>query len=113
MTEKQIKTMLLWAQNYTMPEIAHKLGVAVSTIKTRLKQIQHSHPKEFENTLGLRNAHKKTKKEIANTKPFTELGLSRDGYYKHHTNNHHDITGPIPIKRINGKDQPRNIKNRK
>lgn len=107
MTKKQIKTMLLWAQNYTTPEIANKLGVAVSTIKTRLKQIKKSHLKEFDNAISLRNAHKKVKNEILHTKTFTELMLSPDGYYVAGDKEDHATVIPIAIKRINGKDAPR------
>jgi predicted DNA-binding protein YlxM (UPF0122 family) len=79
LTDKQTKTLILWAQNYTMSNIAKRLKVSISTIKTRLKQIKKSHLKEYENTESLRNAHKKLKTEIKYTKTFTELRLTNEG----------------------------------
>ena len=106
LTDKQTKTLVLWAQNYTMSNIAKRLKVSISTIKTRLKQIKKSHLKEFNNTLSLRNAHKKLKNEIKNTKTFTEMGMSSDGYCAKGGNDDPNPTVPITTKSINGKDVP-------
>lgn len=104
LTKKQTKTLVLWAQNYTMHNIATKMKVSVSTIKTRLKQIKKSHFKEFENTQSLRDAHKKLKLEIKSTKTFTEMSLSNDGNSFQSKNGYPDKFMTIVTKHINGRE---------
>lgn len=72
MTDKQIKTLVLYAQNYSLPVIAIKQKVSLSTIRERISNLQKNHAKEFENADSLRNAYKRTRNGIRNVKRFGE-----------------------------------------
>ena len=61
MTNKQKKTLILFAQNYGIPAIARKQEVAKSTIKTRLRQISKSYPEEFDTASAIRESYRRTK----------------------------------------------------
>ena len=64
MTKKQTKTLLLFAQDYSVVAIAYKQKVSQSTIRERIKAMSKSHPDEFDNAISLRRAYKKIKKDI-------------------------------------------------
>ena len=64
MTKKQTKTLLLFAQDYSVVAIAYKQKVSQSTIRERIKALSKSHPDEFDNAISLRRAYKKIKKDI-------------------------------------------------
>ena len=64
MTDKQTKTLLLFAQDYSVVAIAYKQKVSQSTIRERIKALSKSHPNEFDNAISLRRAYKKIKKDI-------------------------------------------------
>ena len=72
MTQKQIKTLVLFAQNYPLPIIAKKQKVSLSTIRERIKSLSINHPDEFNNALGLRNAYKKNYESIKQPHILTE-----------------------------------------
>ena len=59
MTDKQKKTILLFAQNYSLQVIAKKQGVSLTTIRERVKALAKKHPKEFNNALGIRESYKR------------------------------------------------------
>jgi len=73
MTEKQIATLILFAQNYSLPIIAKKQGVSLSSIRQRIKSLSKNHPKEFNNTAALREAHKRIRSGIRNTNSFKDI----------------------------------------
>ena len=64
MTNKQQQTLVLFAQNYSIPVIAKKQKVAITTIRTRLKQISKYYPNEFDNALSIRRVNKRLKRGI-------------------------------------------------
>lgn len=68
MTDKQITTMVLFAQNYPLQTIARKQKVSLTTIRQRVKSLSRNHPREFGNALALRNAYKRNRDLIRNTK---------------------------------------------
>lgn len=70
MTKKQIKTLILFSQNYSVETIAHKLTVSHSTIKTRLNAISRNYKAEFANVLGVRESYKRIRDGIRNPKRF-------------------------------------------
>jgi len=75
MTNKQIETLVLFAQNYPLSEIAKKQGVSLSTIRQRIKLLSKkgSHYKEFSNALALREVYKRNKDAIRNAKNFSSF----------------------------------------
>lgn len=66
MTDKQTKTLLLFAQNYPLGVIACKQRVAETTIRGRIKSLSRNHPKEFNNALTLRESYKRIREGIRN-----------------------------------------------
>ena len=64
MTDKQTKTLLLFAQDYSVVAIAYKQKVSQSTIRERIKALSKSHPDEFDNAISLRRAYKKIKEDM-------------------------------------------------
>ncbi len=75
MTEKQEITLVLFAQNYSLPAIAKKRCVSLSTIRERIKSISKRHSKEFSNALGIREAHKRTRDALRNTWVLTPSNI--------------------------------------
>lgn len=73
MTDKQVKTILLYAQNYTAWVIAIKLKVSESTIRKRLKSMKLRYPREFENAQSIRDSHKRGHDSLRHLVTFTEL----------------------------------------
>lgn len=71
MTEKQITTLLLFAQNYSLQTIAKKQRVSVSTIRERVKSLMVNHPKEFNNATTLRRAYKRSRDALRHTQNLT------------------------------------------
>ena len=66
MTKKQTKTLVLFAQNYSLPVIAKKMRVSLTTIRQRIKALSKNHSREFNNALALRNSYKRTRDSIRN-----------------------------------------------
>ncbi len=66
MTEKQITTLLLFAQNYPLVTIAKKQKVSLTTIRQRIKTLSIRHQKEFNNALGIRETYKRIRDGIRN-----------------------------------------------
>ena len=73
MTNKQKKTLVLFAQNYSLPIIARKQGVSLSTIRERIKALSKRHQREFSNALALRKTYKQNRDNIRNTIPISTL----------------------------------------
>ena len=73
MTKKQEKTLVLFAQNYSLPTIARKQNVSLSTIREQVRAMSKNYSKEFNNALSIRKVYKRTQKAIKNTQTFTEL----------------------------------------
>ncbi|KKN73097.1 hypothetical protein LCGC14_0404060 [marine sediment metagenome] len=76
MTDKQITTLLLFAQNYPLQTIAKKQKVSLTTIRQRIKSLLKNHPKEFCNATALRNTYKRNRESIRNTKRLDLLDTS-------------------------------------
>lgn len=72
MTTKQEITLVLFAQNYSLPTIAKKQGVSLSTIRERIRSLSKHYPIEFGNALDLRNVYKRNKKALKNIPPIRE-----------------------------------------
>jgi len=72
MTDKQKTTLVLFAQNYSLQTIAKKQGVSLATIRERIKSLSKHYPIEFGNTLGLREAHKRSKTAIKYPQNFSD-----------------------------------------
>lgn len=66
MTNKQKTTLVLFAQNYSLPIIAKKQRVSLSTIRERIGALSKNHPKEFNNALGVRESYKRTRDALRN-----------------------------------------------
>lgn len=66
MTKKQTQTLLLFAQNYSLPVIAKKMSVSLTTIRQRIKALSKNHSVEFGNALGVRESYKRTRDGIRN-----------------------------------------------
>ena len=87
MTDKQTKTLLLYAQNYSIIIIAKKLRVAESTIRRRLKKLQVHYSQEFMNAQGIRDSYKRLRDGMR--KMLVQQTDKRDytekwyGYFKH------------------------------
>lgn len=78
MTNKQVKTLLLFAQNYSLQIIAKKQNVSLATIRERIKSLSKNHSKEFGNALALRNSYKRTRDAIKNAKNLSAFGKDVD-----------------------------------
>lgn len=70
MTKKQITTLLLFAQNYSLHIIAKKQGVSLATIRERIKSLSKNYSREFENAAGLREVYKRNRAALTNTAVF-------------------------------------------
>lgn len=66
MTDKQKKTLVLFAQNYSLQVIAKKQKVSLATIRERIKSLSRNHPEEFNNALGIRELYKRTRDALRN-----------------------------------------------
>lgn len=66
MTNKQKKTLVLFVQNYSLPVIAKKQKVSLTTIRQRIKALSKHHSKEFNNALGVRESYKRIRDGIRN-----------------------------------------------
>ena len=66
MTEKQITTLVLFAQNYSLPIIAKKMRVSLTTIRQRIKALSKNHSREFNNAIGVRESYKRTRDSLRN-----------------------------------------------
>ena len=73
MTDKQIKTLVLFAQNYSLLIIAKKQKVSLTTIRQRIKTLSKNHQKEFNNALGIRESYKRIRDGLRN--PITLDGF--------------------------------------
>ena len=71
MTKKQITTLLLYSQNYSMPKIAEQMGVCLTTIRQRLAALKVRHKREFNNALSIRGVYKRNRDAIRDTSPFS------------------------------------------
>ena len=78
MTTKQTKTLVLFAQNYSLVVIAKKMGVCLTTIRERLKALAKNHQKEFNNALGVREVYKRNRDALRNTINFSSLFVGRE-----------------------------------
>ncbi len=75
MTTKQIATLVLFAQNYSLVIIAKKQKVSLTTIRQRIKAFSKNHQKEFNNALGIRESYKRTRDGIRNVARWGLLGF--------------------------------------
>jgi predicted DNA-binding protein YlxM (UPF0122 family) len=66
MTTKQITTLVLFSQNYSLVTIAKKQKVSLTTIRQRIKALSKNHQREFNNALGIREAYKRIRDSIRN-----------------------------------------------
>lgn len=66
MTNKQITTLLLFAQNYSLQIIAKKQKVSLATIRERIKSLSKNHSREFGNAFGIRESYKRTRDALRN-----------------------------------------------
>ncbi len=87
MTNKQIKTLLLFAQNYSLQTIAKKQKVSLATIRERIKSLSKNHSRQFNNSLALRETYKRNRDAIRNAKDFSNFlggvdieNISQDRY---------------------------------
>ena len=64
MTNKQIKTLLLFAQNFPLTTVAKKQKVSLATIRERIKSLSKNHKIEFGNALGVRESYKRIRAGI-------------------------------------------------
>jgi len=71
MTEKQQITLLLFAQNYSLPIIAKKQNVSLATIRERIKSLSKNYPKEFHNSLALRETYKRNRDKLRHAQYLT------------------------------------------
>ena len=73
MTNKQITTLVLFAQNYSLQSIARKQRVSLATIRERIKSLSANHSREFSNAVGVRESYKKIRDGIRNTDRFKDM----------------------------------------
>jgi hypothetical protein len=71
-TDKQRKTVILFAQNYPLTIIADMQDVSASTIKGRLRAFRKKYPQAFENLIAIRKAFEQDKYNIRNPKNLDE-----------------------------------------
>ena len=76
MIDKQITTLVLFAQNYPLRTIAKKQKVSLTTIRQRVKSLLKNHSKEFLNATALRHTYKRNRESIRNTKRLDLLDTS-------------------------------------
>ena len=75
MTTKQITTLVLFSQNYSLVMIAKKQKVSLTTIRQRIKALGIRHQKEFNRAFGIRESYKRTRDGIRNPIDFTNIQL--------------------------------------
>jgi len=75
MTTKQIKTLVLFSQNYSLRAIAKIQRVVLKTIQERIELLSKNHSREFNNALEIRNAYEKSKGTIRNIKTLSNSTL--------------------------------------
>ena len=73
MTDKQKTTLVLFAQNYSLQVIAKRQRVSLATIRERIKSLSKNYPMEFNNTIALRETHKRIRDGIRNTDRFKNI----------------------------------------
>jgi predicted DNA-binding protein YlxM (UPF0122 family) len=71
MTNKQIKTLLLFSQNYSLSEMAKDQKVSISTIRNRLNIIWKRYNNYYNNALFIRNKLKEIKYNLQHPVNFT------------------------------------------
>ena len=76
MTDKQKKTLVLFAQNYSLQTIARKQGVSLATVRERIKSLSKNHSKKFNNALALRNVYKRNRDNLKNISRFADLDIT-------------------------------------
>ena len=71
MTKKQLSTLKLFALGYSLNKIAKKLKMSKSTIRCRLNALNNT--PEFDNSCGIRGAHKRAKYNLQHPVSIEEL----------------------------------------
>jgi len=79
LTDKQIETLLLFAQGYAIKKVAAMQMVGVGTVQQRLKRCKHKHRQAFDNACGVRNAYRLAEQSISN--PLSLSGFDCDDEY--------------------------------
>lgn len=74
-SDKQRRTLLLFAQNYSIRIIAEEMGVSERTIKERLRNLALRHRPEFIRALNIREVYKLERNAIRNVTVFSNLGM--------------------------------------
>lgn len=69
-TKKQVRTLLLFSQNYSLPVIAGKEGVCLSAIRGRLQTLKKSHWVEYNKALTIRQVYKNDRDAIRDMTDF-------------------------------------------
>ena len=77
-TMKQTKALKLWARDFTIKEIAQKMGVSYGTIKERISIIKKRFPEYYENAQGIRDTLKRSKHGIAHPLSLGEGDVQHD-----------------------------------
>lgn len=80
LTKKQTTTLILFAQNYSLPTIAKKRGVSLSTIRECIRSISKRYFKEFNNALTLRETYKRNRDAVKNPARCSDFLLFGDNY---------------------------------
>jgi len=73
MTTKQITTLVLFSQNYSLATIAKKQKVSLTTIRQRIKSLSKNHSREFNNALGVRESYKRTRDALRSPMSIEEI----------------------------------------
>ena len=73
LTNKQTTTLVLFAQNYSLPTIAKKQRVSLSTIRERIRSLSKHYPIEFGNALDLRNVYKRNRDLVRGMESLNDL----------------------------------------
>lgn len=73
MNKNQIKTLALYAINYSYKEISQTLNISVNTVKWRLKTVRIKYPEYWDNAYSIRMSHKRNKIKLDNTIIFSTL----------------------------------------
>ncbi len=70
LTKKQETTIVLFAQNYSLPAIAKKQDVCLCTIRERIKALWKKCPKELTVALSIRSVYKRNRDSLRTTTDF-------------------------------------------
>ena len=85
MTDKQKHTLVLYAQDYSIYQIAKKEKCSTSAIIDRLRRIAKIYPEYYTNTLSLRECYKQQKYNVQHTVSFdgadSALLPNNDGFW--------------------------------